>query len=87
MVRDWDIYNSRERGGIARPALFIIDRDRRVQYSGVDTVASRVPASEVVKLLHSPGSVAALERKVYIPTLADFARVLRTALGDSHKTQ
>ena len=76
VARDWDIYNARERSGIARPALFVIDRDRAVRYSHLDAVATRVPASEVVRLLRSPAGDVHLEGKVYIPTPADFVRAI-----------
>jgi peroxiredoxin len=51
VVKDWDIYNSGERGGIAKPAVFVIDPDQVVRYSSVDSVATRVPAVEIVHLL------------------------------------
>jgi peroxiredoxin len=33
VVKDWDIYNSRERGGIAKPAVFVIDPNQVVRYA------------------------------------------------------
>ena len=77
LVGDWGIYNERERGGIARPAVFIIDPGRCVRYSRVDSVAMRVPASEVVQLLRTKAPDAHLEREVYVPTPADFVRAFR----------
>jgi len=50
VVRQWDIYNSRERGGIAKPAVFIIDPGRTVRYASVDGVSSRVAPPEIVRL-------------------------------------
>ena len=80
VVQDWDIYNAREKGGIAKPAIFLIDADRRVRYSEVDTVSKRVPASEIVRLLKTPTETATAKRKVYIPGFADLRRVIRIAL-------
>jgi peroxiredoxin len=78
VVQDWGIYNARERGGIAKPAVFIIDRDRTIRYVQVDTVARRAPASEIIRLLRTPGVVP--RRQVYIPRLTDFARSLRNMI-------
>jgi peroxiredoxin len=83
LARDWDIFNARERGGIARPALFIIDQDRRVRYSRIDAVATRVPASEVVRLLRANAMNGQVERKVYIPTPADLVRSFRNLMRRS----
>jgi len=33
VAQEWDVYNPRERGGIAKPALFIIDPGRTVRYA------------------------------------------------------
>jgi hypothetical protein len=32
VIQEWDIYNPREKGAIAKPAVFVIDRDRTVRY-------------------------------------------------------
>ena len=42
VVRDWGVYNSRERGGIAKPAVFLIDTGQVIRYAAVDTVVKRV---------------------------------------------
>jgi peroxiredoxin len=80
LVRDWDIFNSREKGGIAKPAVFLIDRDRTVRYMSVDSVASRVPAAEIVRLLKPVAGRGIPRRKVYIPTPADIFRAVRNLL-------
>jgi peroxiredoxin len=76
VIREWDIYNPREKGGIAKPALFVINRDRTVRYSKVDTVATRVPAAEVLRILGSAVGVP-VRPSVYIPHPADFLRAIR----------
>jgi peroxiredoxin len=53
VVRDWGIYNSGEKGGIAKPAVFIIDPSHVVRYAAVDGVVRRVPAAEIVSLLQN----------------------------------
>jgi hypothetical protein len=62
VVKDWDIYNSGERGGIAKPAVFVIDPDQVVRYSSVDSVATRVPAVEIVHLLQSAANEQPIRR-------------------------
>ena len=79
VVKDWGIYNPKERGGIAKPAVFVIDRDQTVQYSKIDDVATRVPASEIVRILRGTGRREA-QRKLYIPRLSDFVRAIRNML-------
>jgi peroxiredoxin len=80
VVRKWDIYNPREKGGIAKPAVFILAPDRIVRFASVDTVASRVPAAEILHRLseNAPGADAA--RKRIIPCPATFLRAIRNAL-------
>jgi peroxiredoxin len=78
VVQEWDLYNPREHGGIAKPAVFIIDRDRSVRYVQVDTVARRTPASEIIRLLRTPDVVP--RRRVYIPHLTDIVRSLRNMI-------
>jgi peroxiredoxin len=79
VIKDWGIYNPNERGGIAKPAVFVIGRDRTVQYSKIDDVATRVPASEIVRILRGTGRREA-QRRVYIPRLSDFLRAIRNML-------
>ena len=79
VVRDWDIYNPREKGGIAKPSVFIIGPDRRVKYASVDTVATRVPASEIVRLLQSGSEIEPARRKLYIPRFSEWVRAVRNA--------
>ena len=79
VAKDWGVYNPKERGGIAKPAVFVIDRDRTVQYSKIDDVATRIPASEIVRILLGSGQREA-QPKVYIPRLTDFFRAIRNML-------
>jgi peroxiredoxin len=80
LVRQWDIYNAREKGGIAKPAVFILDTDLTVCFASVDQIASRVPASEILRQLSQqqfPNSTAA--RKTRIPGPRVFFRALGNA--------
>jgi peroxiredoxin len=80
LVREWNVYNPHEKGGIAKPAFFVIERERMVRYSGVEGVASRTPAVELLRLLPNVGKAPSLRRKVYIPQLADFLRAIRNSI-------
>ena len=79
VITDWGIHSSKERAGIARPAVFVIDRDRTVQYSKIDDVATRVPATEIVRVLGGAGQ-RETRRRVYIPRLSDFFRAIRNMI-------
>ncbi len=79
VVQEWDLYNSREKGGIAKPAVFVIERDRTVRYGAVDTVSTRVPPSEIVRLLETAEPHEA-RRKLYIPRFAEWFRAIRNSL-------
>ena len=76
VVKDWDIYNARERGGIAKPAVFVIDPNQVVRYASVDSVATRVPALEIVRWLQSAANAPPIRRKVHIPTLSEWIRAI-----------
>ena len=80
VVREWDVYNPFERGGIAKPAVFIIDSDRTVRYLSIDGISSRTPAEEIVRLLPATAEAPAARRKHYIPTPADFFRAIRNSM-------
>ena len=75
VIREWDLYNPLERGGIAKPAIFIIQPDQRVRYAAIDGVATRAPASEIIRVLQTTG--APVRRKMYFPRPADFFHALR----------
>lgn len=81
VVKEWDIYNPREREGIAKPAVFVIAPDRTVRYASVDGIATRVPASEIVRVLESATGAKSTRRKIYIPTPGDFVRAVRNNLS------
>jgi len=79
VVRDWGIYNSEEKGGIAKPAVFIIDSSQVVRYAAVDAVVKRVPATEIVSVLQKAAEAQRIRRRVHVPLLSDClaAKVIR----------
>ena len=76
VIKAWDIYNSREKGGIAKPGVFIVGSGLTALFASLDTVAVRVPASEIVRILQGLEVAAPARRRVYIPTLANFVQGL-----------
>ncbi len=80
VAHEWGVYNAREKGGIAKPVVFILDPGCVVRYVSVDEIASRVPASEVVRLLSAHDGVAAPQRRRLNPGPGNFFRALRNSL-------
>jgi peroxiredoxin len=81
VVREWGIYNPREKGGIAKPAVFILSPDRTVRFASIDQVASRVPAAKILRRLSEQGAgEVAAGRRTILPSPATFLRAIRNAL-------
>lgn len=79
VVREWGVYNAREKGGIAKPAVFILDPGRIVRCVSVDEVASRVPASEIVRALRE-GNQFSPERRTVIPRPGNFFSAMSNSI-------
>jgi peroxiredoxin len=80
VVRDWDIYNSREKGGIAKPAVFIIDPGPVVRYAAVGGVLKRVPAAEIISSLLSTSQAQPARRRAHIPRWPDWRTAIRNLI-------
>jgi peroxiredoxin len=80
VVREWGVYNAREKGGIAKPAVFILDPGCLVRYMSVDDVASRVPASDISALLSQRNGLPAPQRRRVVPRPGNFFRAVRNSL-------
>ena len=80
VVRDWGIYNSREKGGIAKPAVFIIDPSQVVRYASVDGVVRRVPAAEIVSLLQNAAEGRPARRRVHVPLFSEWISAIRNVI-------
>jgi len=83
VVEAWGLFDPKEKGGIARPATFVIDPDRRIRLRSLDGVASRLHAADLVTYLRaSPAGrvTAPPQRRVLIPSLPQMARTLLPAL-------
>jgi peroxiredoxin len=55
VVTAYGLLNSREKGGIAFPAAFVIDRERVVLFRALEEVASRVSVEELLALVRELG--------------------------------
>ena len=80
VVRQWSVYNAREKGGIAKPAIFILDPGRIVRCVSVDEVASRVPAAEILRWLGEKDRNSTVHRRALIPRPANFFSAARNSL-------
>jgi peroxiredoxin len=79
VAREWGVYNAKEKGGIAKPAVFVIDAGRVVRYVSVDEVASRIPASEIVRLVAANDGVPAPHRQKLSPGPGTWVRAVRNS--------
>lgn len=58
VVKAYDLFNRAEKGGIAFPAAFVIDRDRVVRFRALEDVASRVNVEELLAFVRELGGGA-----------------------------
>ena len=86
VVQAWDLYNPREQGGIAVPAVFVIGADRVVRWRSIDTTASRVSPDGILAFLRGDASAAALGRTRVRAGLGDFARAFANAIRRGLRT-
>lgn len=83
VIEAWGIINHKEKGGIAEPAVFVLDPDRRVLVGSVDGEFIRVGASALLESLRSRGAAAnspAPRKNFVFATLGDYWRAVRGAL-------
>jgi peroxiredoxin len=83
VVQAYGLFNREENGGIAYPALFMLDRDRTVRFRSLDRTATRVDPGAVFAFLESGlGSAApdAPARRRVVPGLRDVGRVIANML-------
>jgi peroxiredoxin len=83
VVRAFGLFNAGEKGGIAYPATFVLDRDRTVRFRSLDRTASRVNVDELFAFLRSgvdSPAPASPRRSGVIPRLRDFLRATRNML-------
>lgn len=82
VITAWGLLNSGEKGGIAYPAVFIIDRDRTVRYRSLDRTASRVSTDAVMEFLRGgmKGSTQQPKHRTIWPGFGIFWAAVKSAL-------
>jgi len=83
VVKAYGLLNTRENGGIAFPASFVIDRNRVVRFRALEEVASRVSVDQLLGLVRALGrgvEAPATPRKRAVWPGAMFIRATMNAL-------
>ena len=62
-VKAYGLLNTGEKGGIAFPASFVIDRERMVRFRALEDVASRVSVEQLLDLVRELGRGAEPQSK------------------------
>lgn len=84
VVAAWGLLNSREHGGVAFPAVFVVEPGLRVRYRSVDGTAARVHTGSLLEFLRASDGPAAAKAPRRVPVLAgplDWWRGIRNYLG------
>ena len=63
VVKKYGLLNTGEKGGIALPASFVIDRDRVVRFRALEQVASRINVDQLLELVRELGRGAEPQTK------------------------
>jgi peroxiredoxin len=81
-ITAWGLLNAAEKGGIAYPAVFVLDRDRTVRYRSLDRTAARVSTEAVVGFLRGgmQGSTEQPKHRAIWPGLGLFVTAVKSAL-------
>ncbi|TAM60328.1 redoxin domain-containing protein [bacterium] len=79
-IKGWGLLNPLEGGGVAKPATFVIGRDRRILARSLDGYASRATAANVLKAVGNPGGVVAPKRAIAVPGREQWSVALRNLL-------
>jgi len=82
VVEKWGLLNRAEKGGIAFPATFVIDRDRKVRLRSLENVGRRVSAQDVLAYLRAPAGdgMAGVPKPTRVKAGAMFMRAMRNAI-------
>jgi len=82
VVTHWGLLNTKEHGGIAYPAVFVLDRDRSIRYRSLDRTAARVSTQEVMTFIREgmQSSQEQPKRHAIWPGLGTFATAIKSAI-------
>jgi peroxiredoxin len=53
IVKAWGVFNAEERGGIAIPAVFVVDHSGIVRFASVDSMTARISAKDILGYLQA----------------------------------
>ena len=80
VIRDWGLYNEKEKGGIAQSALFVIEPGLKVRMASLDTTVKRVRADGVVEYLRAVAAgqapPAPPQRHIVVPSAGELIRTV-----------
>ncbi len=77
VVKEWGVFNAEEKGGIAVPSVFIVDRNRVIVFAEIDRVEMRTPAAGIIDRLRNPVVSERIRRKVIFPRVSDWVSGIR----------
>jgi peroxiredoxin len=77
-IIEWGLLNASEKGGIAIPATFVVDRDLVVRFSSFEDVMRRVAANEMLAFVGPESTAAQPARRGVNPGLM-FVRAMGNA--------
>jgi peroxiredoxin len=84
VVQAYGVFNREEKGGIAYPATFVLDRDRTVRFRSLDGTVSRVDLDGLFAFLrsglHSAAPATPARSSHGMPRFGDFRRAMANAL-------
>ena len=83
VVRAFGVFNEKEKGGIAYPSTFVLDRERIVRFRSLDKMASRVDLDALFEFLRAGSDAKAPaepRRSRVAPGLRGFGRAIGNML-------
>jgi peroxiredoxin len=76
-IIEWGVLNAAEKGGIAIPATFLIDRERKVRFAKVEDMMMRIEPRELLDFVRAmPSGDAAVPRARGVNPAAMFLRAM-----------
>lgn len=83
VIIEWGLLNAKEKGGIAYPAVFVLDRDRKVRFLSQDRTAARVSPDALVAFLQSGMQSMSTppKRKTIWPGFGTFWSAIKNSLA------
>jgi peroxiredoxin len=82
VISAWGVLNAKERGGIAVPSVFVIDRDLRLKMLAIEKTHQRVSPDDVLQFVRTMQSAAGANQPPLRPVRPGgmFVRALVNAL-------